>query len=225
MPKRAFAVCAGFCFVLVAGLLTVPALAADAKISVTDADGKPILGAVVIIKAVNAASAPAPAPAKPVRIRQEGREYLPKVAVVQQGGSVEFSNEDSFGHHVYSFSRAKKFELINPTGEVVGPVVLDKEGIVPLGCNIHDNMLAYLVVTSSPFYGQTGPAGNALVNNLPPGRYTVQAWHPEALRRSTRQTVEIDVVEGKAAAANLSLDLRKRKKRQNRPGFDGKRYR
>jgi hypothetical protein len=66
------------------------------------------------------------------------------------GTSVHFPNRDSVRHHVYSFTPAKKYELKLYTGTPANPVVFDRAGVVPLGCNIHDRMSAHIVVVDTP---------------------------------------------------------------------------
>jgi hypothetical protein len=82
-------------------------------------------------------------------------------------------------HHVYSFSPAKTFELKLYTGTAANPVVFDKTGIAILGCNIHDNMTAWVVVVDTPYYGRTAKAGTVVLTNVPPGRYQLRVWHPD----------------------------------------------
>jgi len=86
--------------------------------------------------------------------------------------------------------------------------VFDQPGIVTLGCNIHDNMLAYIVVTAAPYFGRTGDNGEWLVPNLPPGKYSLRVWHPllnepQELERSVQTGADRDAIE-----LRLAHDLR-----------------
>jgi hypothetical protein len=81
-------------------------------------------------------------------------------------------------HHVYSFSPAKPFELKLYTGTAASPVVFDKPGIAVLGCNIHDNMTAWVVVVDTPYFGRSAAPGKVTLANVPAGSYSLRVWHP-----------------------------------------------
>lgn len=108
---------------------------------------------------------------------QEGRQFRPYILATQVGAPVHFPNRDPMAHHVYSFSQTKTFELPLYREDTPEPVVFHEPGIVPLGCNIHDWMLGYIVVVDTPFYTQM-PDTEAVLKNLPPGDYQITIWHP-----------------------------------------------
>lgn len=178
----------------------------------------------VVITAVPAGTSgvvPAKPGAKAVMI-QEGKQFIPFVLAVQAGTTVDFPNHDSFRHQVYSFSTAKTFELkLYGSGEI-GSVVFDKPGAVPVGCNIHDNMLAYVYVTPGPYFATTGNDGGAQIKGLPAGAYTVSAWHPNQRGASPTQ----DITVGAEGNVEVKLELRLKNARgQRKPGaFDEKAY-
>ncbi len=148
--------------------------AAVLEVTVVDGAGAPLAHAVVYARAARAvAAAPAPTPA----IVQRQKAFHPFVSVIQAGTAVAFPNEDTVRHHVYSFSPAKVFELKLYIGTPREPVLFDKTGVVVLGCNIHDQMLAYVVVVETPFFAKTDAAGRAVLE-LPEQQYAVAAWHP-----------------------------------------------
>ncbi len=144
---------------------------------VTTSEGEPLTAAVVTAMPMGQTALQAKAGTKAVMV-QEGKQFVPFVLPVQLGTTVEFPNHDPFRHQVYSFSPAKTFELKLYGGSVVSTVVFDKEGIVPLGCNIHDNMLAYIYVVGTPYFSTTNDAGESKLNQLPAGTYSVKIWHP-----------------------------------------------
>lgn len=144
-----------------------------ATVAVTDAAGRPIRDAVVSVVGEAAAAAPEATAA----IQQVGRRFDPIVTVVRIGTAVAFPNNDTVRHHVYSFSPAKRFEIKLYVGTPAQPIVFDKPGIVTLGCNIHDRMLAWVVVVDSPHFAKTDAAGVAVLN-VPPGRHRLRVWHP-----------------------------------------------
>ena len=152
------------------------ASAATVQVQVQDAAGKPLAGAAVFLESREARAAAKPAAG--AEIAQVGKQFDPRVLVVPVGTSVSFPNRDTVRHHVYSFSPAKTFELKLYTGTAATPVVFDKAGIAVLGCNIHDNMAAWVVVVETPHYGSSTAAGTVLMGNVPAGNYRLRVWHP-----------------------------------------------
>ncbi|WP_425549574.1 methylamine utilization protein [Acidovorax lacteus] len=116
-----------------------------------------------------------PMPAQ--EIAQEKRQFLPGVLAITVGTEVQFPNRDSIRHHVYSFSPAKKFELKLYTGRPANPVVFDQPGVVVLGCNIHDQMVGWVVVVDTPYLGQSSASGQASLTGVSPGTYKLRSWH------------------------------------------------
>jgi plastocyanin len=150
------------------------AFAADVDIEVTDINGQPIKDAVVYVEGEKIEKVP---PLKKVDIAQKGKKFIPLVSAVQTGTSVSFPNNDSVRHHVYSFSPIKKFELKLYSGVPASPVIFDKAGTAVLGCNIHDSMIAYVLVLDSPYFAKTDDAGIAHLTQLPEGKHQLKVWH------------------------------------------------
>lgn len=154
-----------------------PALQAAAlTVSVADNTGKPVADAVVY--AIPEGGAPAPARGVTAILDQIDKEFVPFVLPVQVGTQVRFPNQDNIRHNVYSFSPARTFSLELYKGAAAPPVTFDKPGVVVMGCNIHDKMLAYIFVADTPHFARTDAAGTLVLKELPPGRYEVRAWHP-----------------------------------------------
>jgi plastocyanin len=142
---------------------------------VTDAAGKPVSGAVVFLDSPQAhEQVRALAGAE---VAQTERRFAPAVSVVTVGTPVSFPNLDTVRHHVYSFSPTKRFEIKLYVGTPSAPVVFDQPGIAVLGCNIHDQMAAWIVVVDTPWFGRTDNSGRWAGAAAPPGRYTLRAWH------------------------------------------------
>lgn len=167
-------------------------LAGSLNVVVRDAKGSPVSDAVVYAKGSSDTVA---RPRKQGTIDQINKEFVPFVTAVQVGTAILFPNKDNIRHHVYSFSPAKKFELPLYEGTPAQPVVFDKVGFVTLGCNIHDWMIAYVAVLPTPYFQVTGSDGRAVIRNLTPGQYTVQAWHP-SLKGSPEQFAQAADVGG-----------------------------
>jgi plastocyanin len=161
-----------------ASLLPCHAIAAPMPpldIRVTDAAGKPASGAVVFLDSPQARAQVRPLAG--AEVAQGERRFVPAVSVVTVGTSVMFPNRDTVRHHVYSFSPAKRFEIKLYVGTPAAPVVFDQPGIAVLGCNIHDQMTAWIVIVETPWFGRTDDAGLWAGAAAPPGRYTLRAWH------------------------------------------------
>jgi plastocyanin len=170
------AACAG------ASLLPLPASAASPvpplsplDIRVADAAGKPVSGAVVFLDSPQAREQVRPLSG--IEVAQAERRFVPAVSVVTLGTAVTFPNLDRVRHHVYSFSPVKRFEIKLYVGTPAAPVVFDQPGIAVLGCNIHDQMAAWIVVVATPWFGRSDDAGRWAGASAPPGRYTLRAWH------------------------------------------------
>ena len=153
--------------------------AATITVQVQDAAGKPLADAVAYLESVQASKALGGAkPGNQVEIAQIARQFDPRVSVVPVGTMVSFPNKDAVRHHVYSFSPAKTFELKLYSGTPANPVQFDKAGVAVLGCNIHDNMVAWVVVVDTPYFGRSAKAGPVSLGNVPAGSYRLRAWHP-----------------------------------------------
>lgn len=150
--------------------------AGNVVVSVTDPAGKPLPQAVVLIEPVSG-KLPAP-PMATVQVIQTKRQFVPRVSVVTVGTPVAFPNQDTVRHHVYSFSPTKNFELKLYSGVPAQPVVFDKAGIAVLGCNIHDQMAAWIVVVDTPYHAVTGADGIARIPAVAAGNYQLRVWHP-----------------------------------------------
>jgi len=155
--------------------VSVPA--AELAVQFTDPANTPLADAVVYVASATGRST-RQGDAKHRQILQRNRIFEPMVTVVEKGTAVDFPNEDNMLHHVYSFSPAKRFEIRLYKGTSPSPVVFDKSGIVVLGCNVHDWMIAYVIVLDTPYYAKAGADGVAKLVDLPAGTHEVMAWYP-----------------------------------------------
>jgi plastocyanin len=190
------------CALLAAG----PAAAAGLVVRVFDGKGHPVPDAVVTL-VPRTASEPVQRRAPVTRvIDQKNLMFLPYIEVFRRGDTVVFRNSDRTRHHVYSFSRAKAFEFVLAPGQSSPPLVLDKAGVVAVGCNIHDQMAAYLVVTDASAVARSRSDGNASFGELAPGTYDVRVWHPrQRPGRATSATVDVSVSAPAPVTITLSL--------------------
>jgi plastocyanin len=189
--------------------LSVHAASLDAQ--VRDASGAPLADAVVY-----AMPASGPSEARgthSAEIEQIDREFVPYVTVVQTGTAVAFPNRDPILHHVYSFSPAKSFEIKLYSGKSPREIVFDKPGVVTLGCNIHDWMVGFVLVVSTPYFARSDSAGHARIAELPAGRYELHAWHPRERSSVAPQSIAL---EGAASPAFV-IDAAPRRPRYKPP--------
>ncbi|NEX59646.1 methylamine utilization protein [Noviherbaspirillum galbum] len=149
--------------------------AAALTVQVTDSAGRPLADAAVY--AEPASGAVLAKSGKAVDIEQKARKFMPLVTVVQTGSDIAFPNNDTVRHHVYSVSPAKPFDIKLYSGQPASPIHFDKPGTVVIGCNIHDQMLAYVHVVSTPWYAKTDASGVARIDGLPAGKYELKGWH------------------------------------------------
>jgi plastocyanin len=171
-PRRVAAAAAALLAAL--GLSAAPR-AATLVIHVLAADGHVLPGAVVSARPIDAPARHA-APQRAV-MDQVNRAFEPDLLVIPVGSTIEFPNSDSVSHQIYSFSPAKRFQLPLYRGKPYPPVQFEQAGIVTLGCNIHDEMLAYVLVTDAPYFGRTD-AGGVWSAEVTRGQYRVLIWHP-----------------------------------------------
>ena len=158
-------------------LVSGAAHSATVSVDVRGADGKPLAGAVVMVDT----------PRKPTgpfkfdyayQMAQQNIAFVPHVLIVPVGATVTFPNRDKVRHHVYSFSKAKKFDLKLYGKDETRSVLFDTPGVVALGCNIHDAMSGFILVVDTPFAVQTDANGHASITGVPVGGATVRVWHP-----------------------------------------------
>ncbi|MFZ6691342.1 methylamine utilization protein [Undibacterium sp. SXout20W] len=147
---------------------------AHTVVTVTDNSGQTVPDAVVYAEPEFAISNSKPEAAV---IEQKNKTFIPLVTVVQTGATISFPNNDTVKHQAYSFSPAKTFELKLYSGKPTAPLLFDKAGTVTVGCNIHDQMLAYIHVVNTPFFAKTDVQGNATLPALPAGKYALKVWH------------------------------------------------
>jgi len=138
-----------------------------------------------------------------LKIEQQGETFIPHVLPVLKGSSVEFPNQDPIFHNVFSLSGTNTFDLGRyPTGESKS-VTFDKAGIVPVFCHLHSDMSAIILVLDNPFFAVPGTDGKYQIDNIPPGTYTLVAWH----ERSEQIELQVEVVQGQATELNLTVPI------------------
>jgi plastocyanin len=159
----------------------------------------------VTLRSDNAQRAQARAPETKI-VDQRDETFVPYVEIFRPGDSVVFRNSDTTRHHVYSFAAAKSFEFVIAPGDSAPPVVLDRAGEIPVGCNIHDQMITHLYVSDAPWIARTQADGRAVFDDLPPGTYTVEVWHPQ-LRPGRPAPSKPVTIDGAQSSVALTVSL------------------
>ncbi len=182
----------------------LPVGATTVDLQLNGQDGKPLLEAVVYLESASARAASRPLAG--LEIEQADKRFTPRVTVLPTGSAVSFPNRDKVRHHVYSLSPAKPFELKLYTGVPANAVVFDRPGVAVLGCNIHDQMVAWVVVVDTPYHGLSGADGRVRLADVPPGNYRLKAWHP-AMPPGAAALERALVVSGEPATATVVLPV------------------
>lgn len=188
---------------LACAIAAAPTRAASLDVTVNDARGAAIEDAVV--HAMPKSGMRTERLPRTASIVQKDKRFVPRVTVVQVGTSVQFPNGDPFRHHVYSFSPARIFEIKLYAGTPAAPVVFDKPGEVVLGCNIHDDMVGYLLVVDSPHFAKTDREGRARIDGLAAGDFDVHVWHFAQSAPVPSRSVTARGAESIAVSASIAL--------------------
>ncbi|MEA2343886.1 MAG: hypothetical protein QOF63_2055 [Thermoanaerobaculia bacterium] len=133
-----------------------------------------------------------PAPSTPVVIDQKGCQYHPHVNAVMVGQPLQIKNDDATLHNVHAMPVANsQFNEGQPVQGMVSTKHLDKPEITPfkIKCDVHGWMKSYMAVMPHPFYSVSQTNGTFTISNLPPGQYTVVAWHEKYGQQEQQVTV------------------------------------
>lgn len=170
----------------------VSARAATFTADVKDASGRAAANVVVSLEPTSNGVLVSHLPEQAI-IDQRHETFLPLVVIVRRGGHVVFTNNDTTKHQVYSFSAIKQFQFVVRQGETSEPVQFFQQGVAAIGCNIHDQMIAYVFVGQAPYAAVTDENGRATVPDVSPGRYRVAFWHPQMGVSLAPARAEMDV--------------------------------
>ena len=144
-----------------------------------------------------------PPPSNPVVLDQKGCHYSPHVLGIQVGQPLQVLNSDSTLHNVHALANANaEFNAGQPlAGVKTTHTFSTKEVMIPFKCDVHAWMNAWVGVLDHPYYAVTGADGTFSLKGLPPGTYTVEAWHEKA----GTQTAQVTVAAKETKMANFSF--------------------
>jgi plastocyanin len=164
-------------------------VSADLTAHISDQNGDPLADAIVVLKPLFETKFGEP---EDTQIDQINEQFVPRVKAVQTGSSIFFPNQDQIRHHVYSFSEAKQFDIPLYSGTPSEPIRFDRPGLVVLGCNIHDQMRGYILISDSPLFAVSDSDGNISIDLELAGDYELNIWHPEQERSLDPIQISVD---------------------------------
>ncbi|HLE26334.1 MAG TPA: carboxypeptidase regulatory-like domain-containing protein [Thermodesulfobacteriota bacterium] len=153
---------------------------------------------------------------------QQNKAFNPTLLPIVAGQTVSFPNHDGIYHNVFSVSPVKSFDLGQyKSTDPPKDITFDKAGLVPVFCNIHPQMISFVLVLENNAFGESDKEGKFVIPNVPPGSYTINAWKPKTQRMSS----EVEVLPGQETVINFELKEvekippHKRKDGSNYPGY------
>jgi plastocyanin len=165
------------------------------------ADAKGALQNVVVFVADGLGDRMFDPPSQPAVIEQKGCMYQPHVLALQANQRLEVVNDDPTSHNVHATpSSNREWNKAESPGAKVDESFPREEVAIPVKCNVHPWMRSYVAIFKHPYFGVTGKDGTFDLSNLPPGTYTVKAWHEKlgtAIQRVTvgaNETKAVDFV-------------------------------
>jgi plastocyanin len=215
---------------VIVGLLTslagASSCAQSLAIQLNDADGEPVSEAVIEIllpKELRSAYQPS----ADIEVDQMDKEFIPNVSTIVAGNNVAFPNSDDILHHVYSFS---------PTGTFYIPLygkdtqdnysqVFNEAGVIEIGCNLHDWMLAYIYVAETSLSSISDGNGQAALESVPTGTFELRIWHPRLKQQDVAMTHMIEFVKGEQVILDFTLELQRDRRIRRAPSSNRTRYR
>ncbi|MEE8348263.1 MAG: carboxypeptidase regulatory-like domain-containing protein [Acidobacteriota bacterium] len=133
------------------------------------------------------------APSEPAVLNQDGCLYIPHVLGVQVGQDIQMQNSDSATHNIHPLpDNNREWNISQSSGQEMTRSFPRTEVAIPVKCNIHPWMKAYIAVVPHPYFAVTGDDGSFALNDLPPGDYTIEVWHEKYGAQEQQITVAPD---------------------------------
>lgn len=144
-------------------------------------------------------------PKEHIPLDQKNLVFIPRVLPILKGTTVDFLNSDNVQHNVFAPGKVEKFNLGTWGLGGVRDYIFNNPGEVIILCNVHSEMVAYIIVLENPYFAKTDAEGNFRIENIPPGTYQLKTWHEK--RKLDPQ--EITVAKGEIKEIHLELKKRK----------------
>lgn len=143
----------------------------------------------IVVYIKDAPEVDAPETLSNARLAQIDKEFVPHVLPVTAGTKVDFPNMDNIYHNVFSLSKKNQFLLGRYASGKSESHTFNTPGIVEVFCDIHSNMYAYILVLPNKYFAKTDINGNFVIKDVPPGNYTLVAWHETLPQKEFTVTV------------------------------------
>lgn len=161
---------------------------------------KPAPSKIVVRAEPIGAPAPFIQPEQKPLLNQKNKTFIPDLLVVQAGTTVGFPNLDPLYHNVFSYSKAKRFDLGRYRPGESKDVTFDEEGVVEVFCEMHEDMHAYIVVVNTPYFTIADKNGEFRIE-APPGKYSIRAWSPN----NESKIVQVELTGSETTTVNFSF--------------------
>lgn len=142
-------------------------------------------------------------PKKHVQLDQHFLQFTTRVVPILKGTTVDFTNNDPVYHNVFTNSQDNKFDLgRRKKGDKASVTFRHAEVPVKVFCEVHNSMKAFILVLDNPFFTKCGPGQHFRIKNIPPGTYTLVAWHDlwEPVER------KVTIKKGKTTSVEITMD-------------------
>lgn len=148
-------------------------------------------------------------------MKQEGKQFVPRVMAVQKGMRVEFPNLDAVFHNVFSVTPDNSFDLGSYRQGESKSVTMSKPGVISVYCNMHPQMVGHILVVPSSLYARAGADGFYRLTNIPAGKHKLVAWAPN----SKPVSMEVDIVEDEVTTIELEVKRGREAPHTNKDGL------
>ena len=181
-----------------------PGPAIEGRVTIVDREGKPKPRHDVAVVFLDELEHPTrfAVPTQHAAIRQTNKRFDPEVLPILVGTTVDFPNDDTIFHNVFSLSKARPFDLGIYAQGTSRSVTFSQPGLVKVYCNIHPQMIAYILVLSNPHFTATDLQGRFVLPDVPLGEATVRSWYP-----ASREQPEQKVVVTAQGIQDLNLNI------------------
>jgi len=140
-----------------------------------------------VVVYISAGGSEETAPSQPASLTQKACRFAPHITVMQAGQEIQIVNSDSTSHNVHPLPTSnREWNKAQPPGTPAISEKFARDEFIPVRCNIHPWMRGYIAVLKTSHYSVTGDDGAFSLGNLPPGKYTITAWH-ETLGKQTQE--------------------------------------
>ena len=154
----------------------------------TDANGG--LENVVVYISEGLGATTFPVPDEPAVMEQKGCQYKPHVLAMRAGQKLKIVNSNATTHNIHPMpNNNREWNISQPHGVPIEKVFAREEIAISVKCNVHPWMRSYIAVIKNPYFAVTGKNGSFELKDLPPGSYTLQAWHEKLGTKMQKITV------------------------------------